>query len=185
MELIVIGDSKVKIMLSQKDMIKYSLSPEELDYEKAETRAVLHNILEDVKHRTGFETAGSKLSFQVFPCRKGGCEIFVSKIGVKENPAPALDSAEGGIHINAIFRFLSLAPLLSVLQTLSRRTYQGRSSVYYDESCYYLVLENVNGTDFIGEYAERLNNKNYIYHILEHCERLCINEAVEKLSPLY
>ncbi|MBE6574234.1 MAG: adaptor protein MecA [Ruminococcaceae bacterium] len=182
MELIVIGDSKLKIMLSPKDMAKYALSCDNIDYDNRETKEAFRNILDDAGKRTGFDTSSHKLCLQVFPSRKGGCEIFVSKLDAKD---PTLEIREGGIHISVIYRFKGLDPLLSALKILSVRRYNKRSSVYYDDRCYYLVLEDACETSFIGEFAERLKNKNYIYHILEHCERLCINDAVERLSPLY
>lgn len=181
MELIVIGDSKLKIMLSPRDMAKYSLSCDNIDYSTDKTREAFRSILDDAGKRTGFDISSHKLCLQVFPSRKGGCEIFVSRLDAKD---PTLEIREGGIHIGAIYKFDSLAHLISVARILNTREYKKRSSVYYDDTGYFLVLEDVRGTAFISEFAERQKNKNYIYHILEHCERLCINDAVERLSPL-
>ena len=49
MELLVISESKLKIMLDEKDMEKYGLSTSELDYEDPPTRKKLLRILDDVR----------------------------------------------------------------------------------------------------------------------------------------
>ncbi|MBR5515337.1 MAG: adaptor protein MecA [Clostridia bacterium] len=185
MELILIGDRKLKIMLSDKDMEKYALKLEGIDYDNTETRRAFWSILDDVKHKTGFDAAGAKISVQLFRGRSGGCEMFVSKINEAQTGKALLEIRENAHPTDDIYTFYAFDFLLLVLKTLHTRNYRGRSSVYYDNELYYLVLENRKGTEFILEFAQKRENKNYIYHILEHCERMCVNNAVERLSPLY
>ncbi len=82
MELIVISDSKLKIMLSGEDMKQYSIDCETLDYENTETRRAFWSILDEAKQRTGFDAASEKVFVQVYPSKDGGCEMYVTKLGV-------------------------------------------------------------------------------------------------------
>ena len=82
MELIVISESKLKIMLTSEDLMEYSLDCNSLDYENTETRRAFWSILDEAKHRTGFDAASEKVFVQVYPSKKGGCEMYVTKLGV-------------------------------------------------------------------------------------------------------
>lgn len=82
MELIVISDSKLKIMLTSEDLREYSLDCSTLDYENTETRRAFWSILDEAKHRTGFDAASEKVFVQVYPSKKGGCEMYVTKLGI-------------------------------------------------------------------------------------------------------
>ena len=82
MELIVISNSKLKIMLTSEDMREYSLDCNTLDYENTETRRAFWSILDEAKQRTGFDAASEKVFVQVYPSKKGGCEMYVTKLGM-------------------------------------------------------------------------------------------------------
>ncbi|MBR4881608.1 MAG: adaptor protein MecA [Clostridia bacterium] len=181
MELILISDSKLKIMLSQKDMTKYALKIEDIDYDNTETRRAFWNILDEAKHKTGFDAARERIFVQVFPSRCGGCEIFVTKLekGVK---AEDLSVSVAKRKENTVYRFSDIKDLLSVCAVLTRKGYKGESSAYCNDRYYYL---SVSGEElFIDEYADMRENKKYIYHILEHCDRICTKGAVETLGSL-
>lgn len=80
MELIRIRDDRLKIMLTESDMDKYSLSCESLDYDNAETRHALWSILGEAKRKTGFDAASSRVLVQVYTSKCGGCEMYVTKL---------------------------------------------------------------------------------------------------------
>ncbi len=103
MELIVISDNKLKIMLSGEDLKQYSLDCSMLNYENTETRKAFWSILDEAKHRTGFDAASEKVFVQVYPSRSGGCEMYVTKLGMfsgKNNITSAKAGDEGDIKIN-------------------------------------------------------------------------------------
>ena len=81
MELILISDSKLKIMLSPDDMKDFDLDCDSVDYSKTETRRAFWSILDEAKHRTGFDAASQRIYIQLYPCRQGGCEMYITKIG--------------------------------------------------------------------------------------------------------
>ena len=111
MELILISDSKLKIMLTRDDLRLYSIDCDTLDYENTETRRAFWSILDEAKHRTGFDAASEKVFVQVYPSKAGGCEMYVTKLGALEegeqgdaeddviiNPAPAKKRGENIIR---------------------------------------------------------------------------------------
>lgn len=190
MELILISDTKLKIMLSEKDMSKYSLNVKELDYDNTETRRAFWNILDEAKHKTGFDAARERIYIQVFPSMGGGCEIFVTRLDEAKDSEAVL---EVKTHKSAreIYTFDEINSLLSVCERLQKNGYSGESSVYADNKHYYLTLSplpkksgEVSKYAFINDYALMRENKNYIYHILEDAREICAERAVDILAPL-
>lgn len=181
MELILISDSKLKIMLSQNDMNKYDLSLDDIDYGNTATRRAFWSILDEARRRTGFDAAKERIFVQVFPCRTGGCEIFVTKLTEKRKSEDMCVSVSDDTQ-RTVYRFADIKSLLSVCMALRERGYRDESAVYHDGRHYYLTLEGE--FRFINEYAEMRENKYYIYHILEHCESICAKDAVDTLAAL-
>lgn len=94
MELIVINQSKLKIMLTLPDMQRYELAPGHLDCADAQTRRSFRRIFDDARMQTGFDTAGERLLVQLYTSRTGGCEIFVTKLGLREDEEDPLTLTE-------------------------------------------------------------------------------------------
>ena len=94
MELIVISSSKLKIMLTAPDMQHYELQGNTLSYINESVRRAFRHIFNDVKAQAGFDTTGEKLFVQLYASRDGGCEIFVTKLGISEEIAPLSDGIE-------------------------------------------------------------------------------------------
>jgi negative regulator of genetic competence, sporulation and motility len=82
MELIRIGDSKLKITLTSDDMTQYDLDCDTMDYDNSETRKAFWDILDHAKQITGFDAAGDRVFVQLYPSKKGGCEMYVTKLGL-------------------------------------------------------------------------------------------------------
>lgn len=95
MELIRISESKLKVMLTGEDMRQYELNSVDLDCEDSETRHAFRCILEEAKSQTGFDTHNYRIFIQAYPCRGGGCELYVTKLGERSdngyNPEEATD----------------------------------------------------------------------------------------------
>ncbi len=94
MELIVISESKLKIMLTAPDMAHYELENTRMDCADAHTRAAFRHIFDDARNRIGFDTQGERLFVQLYASKEGGCEIFVTKLGEREESFPACDLTE-------------------------------------------------------------------------------------------
>ena len=78
MELILISDTKLKIMLDEEDMKKYRISGDS-DCPEATTGQAIRSLLEFAGQRVGFKTEGEELFVQLYASKHGGCELFVTK----------------------------------------------------------------------------------------------------------
>ena len=97
MELIVISESKLKIMLSAPDMAHYKLHNLRKNRTDTHTREAFRKIFDDARTEIGFDTHGERLFIQLYTSLEGGCEIFVTKLGNHAFPCkPA--HGEQGLH---------------------------------------------------------------------------------------
>ena len=163
MDLIRIDDNKLKIMLTPVDMQSYALD-DTMDYTKDETRQAFRSIMSEARSRTGFDAEGNRVYVQLYPSRSGGCEMFVTKLGIRcsadraAEPSPhvsqrnshltaqphALEAgaAEGGRSL--AFAFTALEDLLCVCRRLHARAFGGSSAAYRSEDGrYYLLLGEI------------------------------------------
>ncbi len=95
MELIMINQTKLKIMLTPPDMAHYALFPDRLEdigCNDPTTRAAFRHIFEDAEAQTGFHTSGERLLVQTFTSKCGGCEIFLTKLSAEESMSTPTDS---------------------------------------------------------------------------------------------
>lgn len=78
MELILINDSKLKIMLNEEDMKQYSIGNDS-DCIEPGVRRGIRSLLEKAREQIGFNTEGDEIFVQLYASKKGGCELFVTK----------------------------------------------------------------------------------------------------------
>lgn len=192
MELLLISDSKLKVMLTEEDMKKYDLHGEKIDYDNTETRRAFWEILDEAKHRTGFDAASDKVLIQLYPSRDGGCELFVTKLGLIPPLAERTIAKSNRVTMlaarRAVYRFSGLAELTAAARAVANVPSLRESDVYYgDDGHYYLVLEERTGksstvSEFsrISEYGTPLASTAAAY-IAEHASRLTHGDAI----PLY
>ncbi len=199
MEMLLISDQKLKITLTPSDMDEFCPDGDALDYADEETRALFRRLLRRAKEEVGFDTDGHRVLLQVFPSRRGGCEIFVTKMG----PLPAADSEEPLLHYkpscrsdgcrSGAFFFETLEPLLSVCRRLSHIGYGGESSVFLcDDRRYYLFLDHMDTSEFspvdeftfISEYGSVDDHRTARLFVGEHGRPICRQDAVEILGKL-
>ena len=96
MELIVISESKLKIMLTAPDMARYELESTRMDCADAHTRAAFRHIFDDARAEIGFATEGKRLFVQLYASKEGGCEIFVTALGRDEGERESSEE-DGGL----------------------------------------------------------------------------------------
>ena len=102
MDILVISTEKIKLTLSCADMEKYNLNSESMDYNMSQTREAIKEILDEVKVRTGIEFDGKRVFIQAYPCRSGGCELYITQLVTKNLPAVP-DCGQSDIYISAVF----------------------------------------------------------------------------------
>lgn len=188
MELIMINETQLKVMLAPGEMDDLSIQ------DGQETRRVLRSILQKAKSSCGFDATHSRVYVQMYPSRRGGCELFVTKMEKREEPRmrtggertiteyrkyePEKRYYSG--HI--IYGFRELSQLLSTCACLRASGYNGISSAWQDPSGgFYLSLDRE--TYFAGEHFGKLCPSSMYYYINEHCRLLC-PDAVPILGEL-
>ena len=207
MEIIMISDSKLKVMLCKEDLSHFELKPEQLDYSNTETKRMFWDVLSRAKHQTGFDTDGQRVLVQLYPSKEGGCEMFVTKIGVlhQEGESKTYQNEKKHTDISnpkkdikntfsySAFRFDSTEAMLEVCRRLASIGYIGESSAYFCENGKkYLLLSDVDFDEFappdefsfISEYGDFDNSRKLRYYLSEHGKAICEYEAVSTLSKL-
>ncbi len=195
MELLRIGDKKLKVMLTDEDMEKYRLDKEALDYDTTETRSAFWQILDEAKHKTGFDAGTGKLFVQVYPSRGGGCEMYVTLMEGEGEGTPPCRPASSVRGSESVYRFDSLALLLLVCKKLSLLGYNERSAAYAEGGAYYLVIRErlessimspkaLGEFSFIEEYGVRLSGGAQLARLREHGTCLDDEGAVARFAEL-
>ena len=184
MEIIRIGENKLKLILTDEDLLKYHLKFESLHYDNTEMRRILWTILDEAKKKTGFDAAAERTLVQTYPGRKGGCEIYVTRQAEEKH-------GQGGNLF--IYRFTDADAVFSVCRLLSPISARYESMLYRAcDATYYLVLypkerasekENLlSPLSFIEEYAQRIKSSGALSYIKEHASLWIPSKAVERLE---
>lgn len=192
MDMIVISDSKLKLMLTKNDMKRLDISCESIDYDNSDTRIALRSILEEVKCQSGVDLLGKRICIQVYPSREGGCEMFVNVLPAAISDRRKKESAPTPTarvcRSQGIYCFRDgMTALISFCSALRRMGYPGRSSLYRDtrSSAVYLILDESGGKySFICEYGGERREAPAAEYISEYCSPIRENDAVEILSAL-
>lgn len=180
MEIIRIGNDKLKLILTDGDLKKYSLNTERLDYDNTETRRILWQILDEAKKETGFDAAAERTLVQAYPGRRGGCEIYVTRL---VRPAKRHGREE-------VYRFEDADSLFRAAEVALARGDEYESALHKGEEAYYLTLmlpasvkdEPFSALSYLEEYAERIKGGGTGAYIREHTECLIAREAIKKLG---
>lgn len=195
LEVLKINDSKLKLMLSASDMQAFGLTAETVDYNNASVRKSFFKILDSVKQSHGFDAEGDKLLIQYYPDKEGGCELFVTKLGLLPLAAERAISRSNRITLlqarRVMYRFSDFESLLLAVRLFADERSK-ESDVYTDDSGeYYLeIVERGSGRastltehSRLIEFAKQVPQSSYPY-IQEHCERLTDKDAIDKLLRL-
>ena len=188
MELIIINDRKLKITLSESDMKEYDIDCGTVDYSRTETRRAFWSLLDEVKHRTGFDAASDRVYIQIYPSREGGCEMYVTKLGTMPDDSYATGE---GVSVSAgvkkAFAFPGTGPMLRVCRQLERQGFCGTSAAYStDDGSFLLILGNLKSDStvaFISEFGDEVDPDRLVNLLPEH-GTLISDNAVAALSRL-
>ena len=187
MELILISESKLKIMLSPDDMKEYEIDCQSVDYGNTETRRAFWSILDRAKQQTGFDAASERVYIQMYPSRDGGCEMYVTKLGAlgdgkrkdrsekKERRKPCL-----------AYVFCDITSLLNACRAIDGRRIDGESSAYAGRSgqcmLFFTPKNDARSLDFIEEFGDRSDPTLALAFANEHLTCICEQNAVDTLK---
>ncbi len=185
MELIVISESKIKLMLTGEDMASYSGS----------TKEILSTIMNDVRNKCGCSGMSGRIFIQMYPSKGGGCEMFVTKLSDdKPNEIKCMRTGEERVLTEyrkyiytergryVIYSFENMENMLRCCRDLCGMKYNGSSAAYVEREkrIFYLLLESE--THAAGENFGKLCPSRFYYYINEHCDVMCEKSAVEILA---
>lgn len=209
MEIILISECKLKVALCEDDLRNFDIKADELDYSNTETKRMLWDILSRAKHKTGFDTDGQRVLVQLYPSKDGGCEMFVTKIGllddsyedkkdmngyeklasqIKKNKKTASQK-----RVQSAFSFDNIEELLRLCRRLNTIGYIGDSSAYRgDNGKHYLFLSDIEAASytpldefsFVSEYGSKENCDMLKNYLLERGSPICEVNAVAILCRL-
>ena len=193
MELILINEIKLKIMLSPEDMMEYEIDCESVDYGKTETRRAFWSILDEAKHRTGFDAASERVYIQLYPSKEGGCEMYVTKVGLISPPGG--EQAQGMLRVaqerRLAYSFPNMDALLRACSCLRGMEQAQNSAAFIDGGgrcyLYFFALRGFGIPDSLGvvcEFGSGEDADSILGYIHEHCRCICEKNAVETLGAL-
>ena len=183
MDLILINDSKLKIILTQDDMASYALTCDNIDYDNTETRRAFWDILDAAKHKTGFDAASERVYVQVYPSKGGGCEMYVTKLSLSgERSLVTVQAPPAG----TVFCFNGLEEISRACTYLSAGGCRG-GKVWRDREngFWYLWLEELKERDglVLSEFGRRCGRDALLW-LSEHCACICGSGGVESMAAL-
>ncbi len=190
MELLVISETKLKIVLTPEDVEEYAIDLDRAEYGDLETRLALFHLFDDIKARCGFDTKDGRLLVELYPDSHGGCEIFVLKVKT------ACDSTEGeGTELRyqkALYSFEELGDALSVCRALQQKQYKRGAELWHgDNALWYLVLERktvpgekIDDLSFVEEFGKRHTAPGDYILFGEHATPILKENAIVRLSSL-
>lgn len=195
MEFLLIGESKIKIVLSSAEAKKQGLDTSSTDVSGPLARRVLWRILDMAKTEVGFDPKGDKVLIQLYPLANGGCELFVTKLGILSESSARLVSKSDRIAMLSkscsLYRFDDLSDIISASRAVKFiiGDLSPKSDVYLDGDKYYLSIEEYGKggepVEFpcILEFGMGLTAElsSYIY---EHADRLTDGDGIDRFSSL-
>ncbi len=195
MEFLLVGDSKLKILLDDAEMKKYKLDSVYADACDSSFRRSFWKILEKAKEAVGFDPGGDKVLIQFYPMQSGGCEVFVTKLGLLSDASARMVSRSDKITMlsrkTGLYSFALLDDAVSVCRMISEKS-RGElpmSDAYYCNGRFYLAIDEYGrGGEtmefpFIVEYGSAVP-KELAPCVFEHAELLAKENAVKRLSEL-
>ncbi len=193
MEYIMIDGDRLKIMLCREELESRRINADSLNYSDPDSKRVLEEILQEARVSTGFDTAGYRLLLQLYPCRDGSCELFVTRFRQGDGALPLSETqatAARAYFFDTLDSLVRAAKLISCIYT------PAESSVYADKSGgWYLILEvpaappeherfSLSPLSFLCEYATAHPAESTSLYLAEHGIPICTCNAVEQLTRL-
>ena len=194
-ELLLIGDSKLKIVLDKEEMEKYKLATVSAETCDSGFRRSFWKLLERAKEEVDFDTGGDKILIQFYPLQDGGCEIFVTKLGLLSDASARMVARSDKVTLLSrnvgIYAFSSLDDAVSVCRLISKIAGESTpiSDLYQESGRFYLSIDEYGkGGEamefpFISEYGSSVS-EDALPYLFEHAGLLAKENAVKRLSEI-
>ncbi len=196
MEFLLIGQSKIKIVLSESELKKYKLDKECGDLESPATRRAFWRVLEAAREEVGFDPAGDKVLIQFYPTKSGGSEIFITKLGLLKEGSAELVSRSDRVSMlskrESVYVFEGIEELTSAARAIKQKSGDCSpvSDVYLAPSGrYFLTIEEYGKggerVEFpcLSEFGSLVSGDFHAY-LAEHCIPLSRGDGIDAFSSI-
>jgi hypothetical protein len=158
-------------------------------------RRTVFSILDLAKEKVGFDSKGDKILVQFYPVKEGGCEVFVTKLGILSGNSAKIVSRSDRLALLSREKLLYCFDSLDSLILASRAIMHSakvppKSDVYKgDGNSYFLLLEEYGKGGETSEFPSVLEfgkslPTDFLVYVLEHTRKLSSGDGVEKFSKL-
>ena len=195
MEFLLIGESKIKIVLTKEEAENYGLDGSSADVGGPGARRIFWRILDRARAEVGFDPCGDKVLIQLYPLKGGGGEIFVTKLGILSESSAKLVSKSDRIAMlskkKSIYVFDSLDDIILASRAISSllNGLSVQSDVYTDGNRYFLSIDEYGKGGEPVEFPCILEfgtvpTADILTYITEHATLLTEGDGVEKFAVL-
>ena len=195
MEFLLIGESKIKIVLTEKETVEHNLDAGRAESFDAGVRRSFWRILDMARESVGFDPSGDKVLIQLYPIKDGGCEMFVTKLGILPESSARLVSRSSRLSVlqrqTSLYCFDSIDDLVGASKAIKAQVEYEKitSDVYLFGTHYFLSVEEYGKggepIEFlcILEFGSRLT-ADICSYIHEHAKLLCAEDGIERFASL-
>lgn len=198
MELILISTNKLKVTLSEDEVLKYNIPTFDGAASLSDNKSI-HTLLSDIRKMSGFDTESDNLLVEIFESYDGGCEMFItkntssnkktySKGEIRELCQNCLCKNTGVAYI-----FTCTENLISACRALYNAKFKAYSSAYLDGmGKYYLLLKSADPFCAIdsqkllvaNEFGEVTDKKFLEEYLTEYGKIICRDNAIPTLADV-
>lgn len=197
MEFIVINSDKLKVILSEEEMVEYDIHPDKFDYSDNVSKNVLRSVLDKALSEAGFDSRKTKLFVQMFSSKAGGCEIFISKIERQNCSTYETDYNISRKHL-ICYIFLDFKTMCNLCLRIKETERNYKTSLYSDNETKYCLLFTKNDhipsylscecddqfyPPYLCEYGNAVESEiKFLDYLNEHYNCIISEDAVEKIA---
>lgn len=184
-----ISDAKIKIVLASTEMDEYGISASDEGCNAANRRAVWE-ILEMSKREVGFDPEGDKILVQFYPIKSGGCEIFVTKLGILNTGSSRLVLRSERVGViskgSAFFLFSSLNDVRRAIRAVLTEIGERRATLFFENGTYVLEIAEITDGRGLGELAPFCEfsttlGEDVALYVAEHFDVLYRNVPIKEI----
>ena len=179
MKIEAIGEEKILVALSDKDMNELDITYDEMDYSNIETRRVIWTILDEAKRSLGkpIDTNG-RILIEVTPSDDGGCIMCFTTM-----PAADYKSKKKLIMKKdlepIIFKAFNSDAFLDIMDILKNSTdaYKNYDIFYFNKDFYIIIHPKITETDkityILSDFGDVFSNEaDFLNQIYEYGKKL-------------
>ncbi len=175
--------------------MRYELDCTLSDHADVMTRSAFREILSDIKQESGFDAKEDKVYIQMYPSKQGGCELFVTKIGLllsedlpsfEPNP-PVPSKKRPPKEMYSYYLFQDVHTLILLCRRLLTEKHALKCIAFLDECDRWWLCVTTGWEQkgvlphFLSEYGKEMPHEQAMLYLDEHAKQMCSN-AVQQLG---